>query len=133
MLAFDVPKDGDGAFHRYFVSPAVAADLSYILSRTPRDDEVVSSFGVVGRFSARDWVYVISKKKEKEPIKANTVEFVFAPWSGNTAVLPATSLAIERYVRNKLHATAVPVPLRAGRVKVYVWHPKHVPSTIILP
>jgi Predicted membrane protein (DUF2079) len=135
MLAFDLPRDRKGAFHHYYVSPAAAADLTYILSRTPQADEVVSSFGVVGRFSARDWIYDISKKKDPEPVKAKTVEFVLAPWAGNAAEVPATTLAIERYVVAKLHATAMPMPvaLRGGGVKAYVWHPKRVGGKVILP
>jgi len=133
MLAFDLPHDRRGAFHHYYVTPAAATDLTYILSRTPQDAEVVSSFGVVGRFSARDWVYDISRHSEPEPVRAQTIEFVLAPWAGNAALVPSSTLAIERYVVTKLHATAVPVPLSAGRVAAYVWHPRHLGGNIVLP
>jgi hypothetical protein len=74
----------------YRVPASIASQLQAVRIQIPDSAEVVSTYGVVGRFSGRRWVYAIAFPKQPIPIRAKSVFFVIAPTAGNQPVPAAT-------------------------------------------
>lgn len=129
-IAFDIPQWGGPTEIRFSVNPAAARQLAAVRALTPPSAEVVSSSGVVGRFSGRTWVYGIYSANFAVPVRAATIEFVLAPSAGNQHVAAAAVVAAGDYVVTALGAQ----PLYTGsEVRAYVWHPQVIAGSIVLP
>lgn len=100
------------------VSAPQAAALARGLDATPSDAEVISSWGVMGRFSNRQWIYPLYVGVEAEAVRVPTVVFVLTT-AGNEDDPPATVAAITDYVRNTLRAKVV---VDTAGIDVFEWH-----------
>jgi Predicted membrane protein (DUF2079) len=86
------------------VSVRQAAVLSRIEHRTSGSSEVIASWGVMGRFSGRPWVYALADNRLTFPVDTRDVVFVIADTAG-IAELPAVNAAqIESYLSTTLGA-----------------------------
>ena len=85
------------------VTPAAATELGKVLAETPRTTEVISSNGVVGRFSARRLVYSLAFAPQTFPIAARQVLFIITPRQGNEAMPPVFSRNDLAVLRATLH------------------------------
>jgi uncharacterized membrane protein len=85
------------------VTPAASGTLGKVLAEMPATTEVISSNGVVGRFSQRRFVYSLAFAPQTFPIEASNVVFVITPRQGNEAMLPIFSLNDVRYIQSKIH------------------------------
>lgn len=90
---------------RVSVSSAAAHELAGVLGETPRNAEVISSFGVMGRFSARRYIYPLIRVDQSFPVFTRDVVFVFAPAQGNNGgVAPSAVTADIVAIEHSLHA-----------------------------
>ena len=101
------------------VSGPQAGALREGLAHTPSDAEVISSWGVMGRFSERQWVYPLYQGVEADPIREPTVVFVLTN-AGDEDDTPATVAAIARYVETDLKARAI---VKSHGVAIFISHP----------
>lgn len=120
----------------FSVAPSAATELSSVLERTPSNAEVISSFGVSGRFGGRRFIYVFSAANSgivgapphpTLPVSARTVVFVITPYEGNE---PVNVIPAIPYIRDQLHTQLLTE--RAG-VYAYLWHPPAGVTTVTLP
>jgi hypothetical protein len=120
----------------FSVTPSAAKELGSVLERTPSDAEVISSFGVSGRFGGRRFIYVFSAANSgivgapphpTLPVSARTVVFVITPYQGNE---PVNVIPAIPYIRDQLHTQVLTE--RAG-VYAYLWHPPAGVRTVTLP
>jgi hypothetical protein len=111
------------------ISGSQAAALRKGLAGTPSDAEVISSWGVMGRFSERQWVYPLYQGVEADPIREPTVVFVLTD-AGNENDSPATVAAITRYVRVDLKARVI---ADSDGVAVFMWHPPRGTTQVAIP
>ena len=88
------------------VTPSARTALRTGLERAPASDEVISSNGVVGRFSQRRYVYPLQLSPQTVPVKTSTVILVIAT-AGNEALSRAQVAADLRFASSTLHATAL--------------------------
>ncbi|MBV8950472.1 MAG: DUF2079 domain-containing protein [Actinobacteria bacterium] len=103
----------------YHVSGTAAAELAAVRRKIPDNAEVVSTFGVIGRFAGRRSVYTQLADNTRVPVEAETVVFVFAPTAGNQP-RPATAVEKTRlFVRDQLRARPI---LEGAEVSAYEWH-----------
>jgi hypothetical protein len=118
------------------VTPAAASKLSSVLQKTPRDAEVISSFGVAGRFAGRPAIYLLgfansglvgSPPHPTLPVSTKTVVFVFAPYQGIEPVNVVPAIA---YVRDQLHAQVL---AEGAGVYGFLWQPLPGVKTVTLP
>jgi hypothetical protein len=99
------------------VTPSGSAALLVGLDHAPATDEVVSSNGVIGRFSQRQYAYPLQLSPQTIPVKTGTVVLVIAT-AGNEALTRAQVAVDLRFARARLHAQ----PLSTGRgVATFVW------------
>jgi hypothetical protein len=88
------------------VSSSEAATLASVQARIPASAEVVASQGVLGRFSARPYVYSIGFFGSKLPVRPDSW-FIITPTSGIESSTPATSMALIGELAGPLHARLV--------------------------
>ena len=81
----DVPR------HWLAVGAPTAGQLARVDARTPADTEVISSWGVVGRFGVRRDVFAYGPLSKSFPVDRPYVLFVLTPGSGIYEVPPATA------------------------------------------
>ena len=110
---------------RFPQSQAIA--LNQALSHTLPSTEIIASWAVIGRFSERQYVYPLYLNTQGFPVKSSTVEFVIS--TDNEPLTPAASLDIVTYIRETLHARML---ASAPGVYVYVWHPPHATTSVVL-
>ena len=103
-------------------SPSAAIVLSNARNRIPSDAEVVSSLGVVGRFSERRWVYCMLYDGGKFPVRTSPVYFVIAASQGIELQSSANALAAVGYLATQLHADLI---LHGHGIWVFKWRPPH--------
>ncbi|HXX89504.1 MAG TPA: DUF2079 domain-containing protein [Acidimicrobiales bacterium] len=129
-VAFALDEVSQGFIVPFHVDAPTAAQIAQIRKATPPDAEVISTFGVVGRFAGRRYAYVISPLGSRFPVHASTVVFVFAPTAG-TQPLPLQEIAdMRQFVAEGLHAT----PIVSGPdAWGYVWHPSPGVGQVVLP
>jgi hypothetical protein len=111
------------------VSGPQAAALREGLANTPPNAEVISSWGVMGRFSERQWVYPLYQGVEAEAVREPTIVFVLTN-AGDEDDPPATVAAITRYVQVDLKARVI---VETDGVAVFLWHPPHGISQVGIP
>lgn len=100
------------------VPAATASTLNGVLSMTPSGAEVISTIGVMGRFSARQYCYFMAPSR-RVPVQSGTVEFVFS--TSNLELMSRAQLrAAEAYVRDDLHPEVL---VDKDGVAVFLWHP----------
>jgi hypothetical protein len=88
------------------ISTSEAATLADLQARIPASAEVIASQGVVGRFSARTYVYRLFGVGVRIPLNADTW-FIITPTSGIETFTPATSMALIGELAGPLHAKLV--------------------------
>jgi uncharacterized membrane protein len=88
------------------VTPSAGAALRAGLAQSPPADEVISSNGVVGRFSQRRYVYPLQLSPQTIPVKTSTVVLVIAT-AGNEALTRSQVAADLRFASTNLHATSL--------------------------
>jgi hypothetical protein len=101
------------------VSPSAAVALHSGLADAPASSEVISSNGVIGRFSQRRFAYPLQLSPQTIPVKAPDIVLVIAT-AGNEALTAAQVTADLRFVRHQLHARQVS---GADGVTTFLWHP----------
>jgi len=129
-LVFDLPRLRAGAEVTFRITPVASRQLAEVRALVPDSAEVVSSFGVVGRFSGRTWAYAILTANFPVPVRAREVIFVLAPAAGNIAVPGPVTAAAANYVTSTLQATEI---YHGSDVEAYVWHPLTVGGVVVLP
>ncbi len=105
----------------YRVSASQASVLGQVLKDTPQNAEVISSGGVMGRFSGRDVIYSLTDSHSTFGVSRSTVVFVFSPKAGIENFEVARTEAAIRYVGSTLHTE--PLVNRDG-IYAFVWHPQ---------
>jgi uncharacterized membrane protein len=88
------------------VTPSGAAALRTALDHAPSTDEVISSNGVIGRFSQRRYAYPLQLSPQTVPVKTTEVVVVIAT-AGNEALTHGQVVADDLYARNVLHARRI--------------------------
>jgi uncharacterized membrane protein len=111
------------------VSAPQASVLGRVLNDTPPDAEVISSWGVMGRFSNRQWIYPLYQGVEADPVRERTVVFVLTN-AGNEDDTPATVAAIDYYLTDKLKAQVI---ADAYGVEAFEWHDPRGTTQVYLP
>jgi uncharacterized membrane protein len=113
------------------IGAAPAAQLTTALSLAPERDEVVATIGIMGRFSARPYIYWYPPN-HAVPVKTKQVIFVFDPAYEVTipGATPNDDLAAIAYVRDQLHARTL---LDADGVTVLAWQPASGTTHIVIP
>jgi hypothetical protein len=84
-----------------------AAVLRAVLQRTPGDAEVASSLRVVGRFSSRQFVYLIGPSTAAIPVNARELVVVVAVTSGIDATQPDQAASIVSTFTRRRYPTQV--------------------------
>jgi hypothetical protein len=110
------------------IPPGAVAALSTTLAETPSDAEVVSTTGVIGRFSGRQYCYRVVPHLEL-PVHAATIVFVFSTHRLEL-ISPAGLQRAITYVRDDLHARVL---ADADGVTTFLWHPPAAMSTVSVP
>ena len=100
------------------VSPSAAVALHTGLDKAPASAEVISSNGVIGRFSQRRYAYPLQLSPQTVPVKATHVILVIAS-AGNEALTTTQVAADVRFARNQLHAREVS---HAEGVTTFQWN-----------
>ncbi|WP_040338418.1 DUF2079 domain-containing protein [Candidatus Blastococcus massiliensis] len=111
-----------------FPEPAsAAAGLDAVEEQLRPDDQVVASFGLVGRFAGREEVrrFLV---QSTVPIAADRVVFVFSPTVGNMPTPAEQEAAGERVL--ELGATQI---VDTPDVQAFVWYPPEGTTEISLP
>jgi hypothetical protein len=113
------------------VSGSQAAVLSTVLAHTPPDAQVISSDGVMGRFSGRQWVEPLPwAGGPTYPLHQRPVVFVIVPRAGVESLPPAQAQQVLTYVRDTLHAH--PIAIGHG-VYGFRWAPAPGVHAVTLP
>lgn len=118
-LAFDATHKHQAKLP-FQVSGAAAGELASARRRVPGDAQVISSFGVVGRFAGREHVNALFFGGQRFPVGSRRVMFLFAPGVGNDPLPPTVTGPDEAYVRDTLHAR---VRFDGSAVRLYEWDP----------
>jgi hypothetical protein len=105
------------------IPPGPAAGLAMALARAPGRAEVVSTMGVMGRFSSRRYCYDLDPLRPV-PVHGGTIVFVFST-THLELVTPAGLQRAVAYVRDGLHASVL---VDSDGVTAFLWHPP--PGTI---
>jgi hypothetical protein len=113
----------------FHVPHAVAAQLNAIRAKVPDDAEVVSTSGVVGRFSGRRWVYAISAPNKRIPIRTTKVFFVIAPAAGNQPLSAGDLSAMWDMI---IKLPSVQTVSQGPDVYAALWTPPQ-PTTLVVP
>ncbi len=111
-------------------SSSAAAVLSNARDRIPTNAEVVSSLGVVGRFSERRWIYSMLYDGGKFPVRTFPVYFVIAPSQGIELQSSANARATVGYLATRLHANLI---LHGHGIWVFRWQPPHGATEVSFP
>jgi len=88
------------------VTPSGAVALHSALEQAPPSVEVISSNGVVGRFSQRRYVYPLQLSPQTVPVKTSAVVLVIAT-AGNEALTHAQVATDLRFARTQLHTRLI--------------------------
>jgi hypothetical protein len=105
----------------YHVDRATAADLDSVRRRLPAGAEVISSFGIAGRFADRRYLYLHTRSDQAVPVRAAPVAFVFAPRAGNQYLPHDEVVATATALRDRLRAQVL---ADGPRVYAYLWTPE---------
>jgi hypothetical protein len=126
LAGIKIPQQFD-----YFLSISApqAAALNRGLSETPAQAEVIATWGVMGRFSNRQWDYPLYAGVEADPVRADTVVFVLTE-AGLEDDPAATVAAIATYVKTGLHAKVL---VDSSGVTVLEWHPPRGTTQVSIP
>ena len=111
------------------VSAPQAVALGRGLDATPPNAEVISSWGVMGRFSNRQWIYPLYVGVEAEAVRVSTIVFVLTD-AGNEDDPPATVAAIIEYVKDTLKARVV---VDSDGINVFEWHAPRGTTQVSIP
>ncbi len=112
------------------VSPSAASVLTNARNRIPPDAEVISSLGVVGRFSERRWVYSMLYDGGKFPVRTSPVYFVIATSQGIELQSSANARASVGYLATQLHADLI---LHGHGIWVFRWQPPNGITEVSFP
>jgi hypothetical protein len=90
------------------ISEPQAAVLGTVLAAAPQSAQVISSDGVMGRFSGRQWVEPIPwGGGQTYAIRSRVVVFVVVPNAGIESLPSAQTQQVLSYIRGALHARAI--------------------------
>jgi hypothetical protein len=105
--------------HWLRVSPGAARTLESIARQIPEGDEVVSSQGVVGNFSGRQWIYAVIAPRAI-PIHARSVWAIIAPDQGIEQASVPVQAAWVAEMAGPLHAELI---VHRDGIWVFRWVP----------
>ncbi len=111
------------------VEPAAASTLRQGLAFTPPATTVISSMGVMGLYSSRQFIYVLLPG-EVIPVRGPEVVFVLYPPHDVGEMTPVQSAAIGTFIRDHLHASVL---AEGNGVQVLRWRPPPGVSQLTLP
>jgi hypothetical protein len=127
-VAFDL-----GHFSRldlYHVDSETASGLAALRAHVTDDMEVISTAGVIGRFSGRANVQLLPPRAAVIPVTENRVLFVVAPSGGNQP-LPTTRLVTLRdFIQGQLDAKEF---FGTSKVWAYLWSPPPSTTSVSFP
>jgi hypothetical protein len=103
------------------VSPSTAATLNQILPRIPASDQVLASWGVVGRFAGRKDIQSLFGH-DSEPLDGGTVWIVVSPVQGVVTMTPQESAQFITELETRYHARLM---VTGGDVWAFRWTPPH--------
>lgn len=126
-LVFDIGRHEYGVFRS---SVAAGTELQMVRARIPANAEVISSFGVVGRFAGRRSVYSFISGGNTVPIDEPVVVIVLAPAVGNDPTPPSVSASLKAMALNQYHARVI---LNGTRVSAYEWVPSPNQGSLTIP
>lgn len=129
-LAFDLPKLHDGAEIRDAMPAEAQTQLAQVLALTAPSAEVVSTYGVVGRFSSRRWVFTLIDPGASIPVRASQIEFVLAPSLGVNQFPKVFDKATQTFVTAHLQARQI---YAGSLVRAYLWRPPKVNGNLVVP
>jgi len=124
VLVPDVPR------HWLSVGAPTARQLARADARIPAGAEVISSWGVVGRFGVRSDVFAYGPLSKSFPVDRRSVVFVLTPGSGIYEVSPATARRAVARVRALPGAHTL---VAADGVYVVAWTPPPGLRRVTLP
>ncbi|MHB1535023.1 MAG: DUF2079 domain-containing protein [Acidimicrobiales bacterium] len=105
-------------------------ELRQVRALTPPNAEVISTFGVVGRFGGRKSVYTFIQGGNTVPIDEPIVIVLLAPMTGNEPTPPGTLDAFRALLIDHLHARTI---LNGTAVSAYEWRPRPGQRSITIP
>ncbi|MCL4434803.1 MAG: DUF2079 domain-containing protein [Actinobacteria bacterium] len=112
------------------VSPSAAQVLNRARSQIPGNAEVISSLGVIGRFSERRWIYSMLYNGGTFPVKTAPAYFVIAASQGIELQSTANARATIGYLADGLHAQLM---LHGSGIWVFRWQPPKGTSKVSFP
>jgi hypothetical protein len=112
------------------ISEPQAAALTAVLAATPPGAQVITSDGVMGRFSGRQWVEPLPWGDGTYPVQSRVVVFVVVPDAGIESLPGATEYQILTYVRSTLRAR--PIAVSHG-IYAFTWSPGPRVRSVTLP
>ncbi len=112
------------------VSSPAAQVLTRARSQIPDNAEVISSLGVIGRFSERRWVYSMLYNGGTFPVRTDPVFFVIAASQGIELQSSANARASIGYLADDLHAHLM---LHDHGIWIFRWQPPEGTSKVSFP
>lgn len=112
------------------VSHVQASALQKAITLIPSDVEVVASYGIIGRFSERKYIYELAAPYQHFPVQASPVYFVITPTAGYETLDGPDAMADVRFVQVRLHASTV---IDSNGVWVLKWLPPSNVTSVLLP
>lgn len=126
-LSFDIGRHEFGVFPS---SVEAGSELRAVRGRVPAGAEVISSFGVMGRFAGRRSVHTFISGGNTVPIDEPVVVVVLAPVIGNEPTPPQVVDGLRALIVQRYHAR--PIWLGAY-VSAYEWRPTPQQRSIQIP
>lgn len=125
----DIPRDVRYAISQ--VSAGQGAELRKALSRTPAGAEVIATIGIMGRFSARPYVYWF-RPNSPMPVRSRQVVFIFDPAIEHEIVEAQATDDIQAaaFVQTHLHARVL---VNADGISAFEWQAPAGTTVITLP
>ena len=97
-----------------------AAELQRALTVIPSNAEVIASYGIVGRFSERKFIYELVAPHQQFDVNTSPIYFVITPTAGNESLDKRDANADVRFVQSSLHAITL---IGVDGVWVLEWRP----------
>jgi hypothetical protein len=113
----------DSGHHVYLVYHATdrsGQELERVRKKTPRDAQLISTFGVVGRLAGREWVDTFAQGGTDVAIHEPVVIVVVAPSTGNQPAGPTVLQDLRTLLVDQLHAHTI---WSGATVAAYEWRP----------
>jgi uncharacterized membrane protein len=102
------------------VSNVQAAALAQADAAIPHDAEVIASYGIMGRFAERRFIFTLAAAPQPFQVRAQTVYFVITPYLGDEPLNPLDAEADIRFISTHLGARTL---TNSNGIAVLEWAP----------